>query len=401
MTTTWDAPSYTGVTPITSYNFRYKKSHLSEWDTISGITGTERTISGLSHSTQYHLEVQAVNSFGAGDWSKTRTVGTTSTSTPNHRPYFLPDNNYSITVAENTPAGQEIGDPIAARDPDGNTLIYGLEGTDAAAFEVVKNASKEAQVKTKDPLNHEEQAEYNLTIRVMDTHDSPAREDLTISVTDVQEPGSVTLAPTQPTVAEEVTATLSEEDERTSASWQWAWSDKPQRPLLDEHRRRHRAHLHAGGDRPGQVPPGHRLLRRHRHRPERLRHHVQGHRPYPGISQPIAGGHQQLPAKPAQLRGGHGQQRLPGHRHRRRLPLWSEPQLQPNRRRRQAPPDHQVEPQPRDQHHHHHRHRRRGLPGLPGDHRPGRDGRIWLEGGVRPQHPAGRGKPQPTGHLVQ
>ena len=85
-------------------------------------------------------------------------------------------------------------------------------------------------MKTKDPLNHEEQAEYNLTIRVMDTHDSPAREDLIISVTDLQEPGSVTLAPTQPTVAEEVTATLSEEDERTSARWQWAWSDNPNGP---------------------------------------------------------------------------------------------------------------------------------------------------------------------------
>ena len=133
-------------------------------------------------------------------------------------------------MAENTPAGQEIGDPIAARDPDGNTLIYGLEGTDAAAFEVVKNSDNEGQVKTKDPLNHEEQAEYNLTIRVMDTHDSPAREDLIISVTDLQEPGSVTLAPTQPTVAEEVTATLSEEDERTSARWQWAWAESDSGP---------------------------------------------------------------------------------------------------------------------------------------------------------------------------
>ena len=34
----------------------------------------------------------------------------------------------SITVAENTAAGVEIGDPIAARDPDGSSLTYTLEG---------------------------------------------------------------------------------------------------------------------------------------------------------------------------------------------------------------------------------------------------------------------------------
>ena len=110
------------------------------------------------------------------------------------RPVMTP-----ITVAENTAAGVEIGDPIAARDPDGSSLTYTLEGTDADAFEVIKDTNNKAQLKTKDALNHEEKAEYDLTIKVRDGRKS-ATHALAVSVT----------------------ATLSDEDERTSTSWQWA-----------------------------------------------------------------------------------------------------------------------------------------------------------------------------------
>ena len=196
---------------------------------MTHVQGLNQTIPNLRSNTEYYAGVQAVNSSGPGNWSNTLRVWTDRITPTNHRPYFLTDNNYSITVEENTATGQEIGDPIAARDPDGDILIYALEGADADHFDITSESSG-GQVKTKDPLNHEEQSEYDLTIRVMDTHDSPARHALMISVTDVQEPGSVTLAPTQPTVAEEVTATLSEEDERTSASWQWAWAENANGP---------------------------------------------------------------------------------------------------------------------------------------------------------------------------
>ena len=110
------------------------------------------------------------------------------------RPVLTP-----ITVAENTAAGVEIGDPIAARDPDGSSLTYTLEGKDTDAFEVIKDTNNKAQLKTKDALNHEEKAEYDLTIKVRDGRKS-ATHALAVSVT----------------------ATLSDEDERTSTSWQWA-----------------------------------------------------------------------------------------------------------------------------------------------------------------------------------
>ena len=38
-------------------------------------------------------------------------------------------------VAENTPAGRNLGAPVAASDP-GDVLTYSLSGTDAAAFDI-------------------------------------------------------------------------------------------------------------------------------------------------------------------------------------------------------------------------------------------------------------------------
>ena len=116
----------------------------------------------------------------------------------------------SITVAENTAAGVEIGDPIAARDPDSSSLTYTLEGTDTDAFEVIKDTNNKAQLKTKDALNHEEKAEYDLTIKVRDGRKS-ATHALAVSVT----------------------ATLSDEDERTSTSWQWARGNSQDEAFTD------------------------------------------------------------------------------------------------------------------------------------------------------------------------
>ena len=52
----------------------------------------------------------------------------------NSAPTFTEGVNTTRTVAENTPAGEHIGTPIAATDADNDTLTYTLGGTDAASF---------------------------------------------------------------------------------------------------------------------------------------------------------------------------------------------------------------------------------------------------------------------------
>ena len=44
------------------------------------------------------------------------------------------------SFAENTAAGENIGNPITATDPDGGTLTYSLEGTDADSFTIVSTS---------------------------------------------------------------------------------------------------------------------------------------------------------------------------------------------------------------------------------------------------------------------
>ena len=49
------------------------------------------------------------------------------------------------TVAENTVAGEAIGAPVAATDPDnGDTLTYTLGGADAASFDIVSTSGQAA-----------------------------------------------------------------------------------------------------------------------------------------------------------------------------------------------------------------------------------------------------------------
>ena len=67
---TWDEPSNTGP-PITDYDYRYKALADSSWTEVTNttITGTTVTISGLTASTFYDVEVRATNAEGTSDWS--------------------------------------------------------------------------------------------------------------------------------------------------------------------------------------------------------------------------------------------------------------------------------------------------------------------------------------------
>ena len=58
----------------------------------------------------------------------------------------------SRKVAENTEAGQSIGDPVSAFDDDGELLIYTLDGADASFFSISRN---NGQLMTKASLNYE------------------------------------------------------------------------------------------------------------------------------------------------------------------------------------------------------------------------------------------------------
>ncbi len=105
----------------------------------------------------------------------------------NALPAFTEGTKASRSVAENTPANTNIGNPIAAADSDaGDTLVYSMtQGTHSAKFTI---DTATGQLKTKDPLDHETAGSYDVYVKVNDGNNGIDGIMVTITVTDVNEP---------------------------------------------------------------------------------------------------------------------------------------------------------------------------------------------------------------------
>ena len=163
-----------------------------------------------------------------GATTKTYTVTVTrAAASTNNAPVF-DTATATRSVAENTAAGQSVGAVVTATDADaGDTLTYTLEGTDAASFAIVGTSG---QIQTKAALDYETKTSYTVTVKASDGTASDTI-DVTISVTNAQEAGTVSLSLAQ--VGTALTATLSDPDGGVSGeTWVWAsstdkstWSD--------------------------------------------------------------------------------------------------------------------------------------------------------------------------------
>ena len=104
------------------------------------------------------------------------------TTPKTHAPVFANDST-TRSIAENTPAGVNIGGPVSATDTDGDTLTYTLGGVDASSFSIVGSSG---QLQTKAPLDYETKNAYSVTVTVSDG----GRTDVitvTITITDVDD----------------------------------------------------------------------------------------------------------------------------------------------------------------------------------------------------------------------
>ena len=193
----------------------------------------------LDHETtpSYTFQVGVSDGKDAADQTDSAidsTVSVTINVTDINEPPMFPDSENRLrTVAENTEAGQPVGDPFAATDPDeGATLTYILSVTDAASFEI---DSSSGQLKTKAALDYETTPSYSVTVSVRDSKDDSGFSDtvtddtieVTITVTNVEEDGTVTFTNRTPQARIELTASVADPDVIVADSiiWQWAISD--------------------------------------------------------------------------------------------------------------------------------------------------------------------------------
>ena len=152
----------------------------------------------------------------------------------NEPPEFDANLETEPTIAENTDVDQPIDSPFTATDPDdGETLTYGLSGTDAASFDI---DTETGQIKTLAALDHETKETYSVTVTVTvsDGRDNAGNDettptadttmDVTITVTDEDDPGTITLPSNQPSAGVELTATLDDDDGvKTDVDVTWVW----------------------------------------------------------------------------------------------------------------------------------------------------------------------------------
>ncbi len=149
---------------------------------IATSTGQLMTKAGLDFETAESHTVTVTASDGTEEATITVTITVTDVD-ENVAPEF-DSATTTRSVAENTAAGENIGEPVAAMDANaGDTLAYTLGGDDAASFDI---ATSTGQLMTKAELDFETAESHTVTVTASDGTEE-ATITVTITVTDVDE----------------------------------------------------------------------------------------------------------------------------------------------------------------------------------------------------------------------
>ena len=175
-----DAGSFT----ITSGQLRTQAALNYETKNSYTVVVTATDQGGLTDSITVTITVTDVDETTGGQQPGGTVIVTPPRATPgttNNAPTFADGASTTREVAENTPAGQNIGSPVSATDPNGDTLTYALGGTDAASFDI---NTATGQLMTKVALDYETQSSYSVAVDAKDASITTSIT-VTINVTDV------------------------------------------------------------------------------------------------------------------------------------------------------------------------------------------------------------------------
>ena len=189
LTVRWTAPESVAF-DIVGYHVQYRVNGTATFvDRNARTAATQAVIDGLAETTTYEVRVRAVTELGAGDWSALA-VGTTLDATP----VFVEGATATREIAENTPGQSAIGAPITAT-AGGRELRYALEGPDATAF-ALDPATGQLSTREGVAYDHEAKPQHRLAITAEGPRGRSGHIDVTVLVTDVDEPPAAPGAPT-------------------------------------------------------------------------------------------------------------------------------------------------------------------------------------------------------------
>ena len=129
-----------------------------------------------------------------------------------------------ISVSEVIEAGTLIGVSFEATDFDGHEVTFGVVG-DSLPFEIDAETDT---LKVSGALDFETQAEYTFAVAASDGIGGSTETSVKVTVTNVDEPGVVELAPMTPEEGAMVEATLSDVDgPADDVTWEWSEGEAP------------------------------------------------------------------------------------------------------------------------------------------------------------------------------
>ena len=183
LSVTWDEPANTGPA-INDYDVQFSEDGGAFTDWPHTGPGTTTTITSLTADTPYRVQVLARSPEGESSWSESADARTVANSGPT----FNEGTSTTRSLAENTTGTNDIGNPVTARDNDGGTLTYDLEGTDQAAFALDGN---QLQTRSGQTYDFEAKPRYDVVVRVEDGQGGSNTIAVRINLTDQQErPGT-------------------------------------------------------------------------------------------------------------------------------------------------------------------------------------------------------------------
>ena len=188
--------------------------------TFSGtFTDSDRAVTGVGGVSRIRVGVAPRPPSGGGG-------GGGGAPPANRAPVFSEGASASRSIAENSEAGTNVGDPVTATDRDGDAITYSLGGADASLF-AIDSSSGQITVGEGTALDFETKASYAVSVEARDTSGARDSIDVTVSVTNVNEAGTLTVSSTEPAFGTELTATLEDPDRGvTGESWQWQQSSE-------------------------------------------------------------------------------------------------------------------------------------------------------------------------------
>ena len=137
-----------------------------------------------------------------------------------------PDVTEGETDLEYAENGTDAVEQFVAVDPEGQDVSWRLSGDDANDFSITGGSlTFNSSPDYESPTDRGSDNVYNITVGANDTGGRLTEVDVTVTVTNVDEPGTVTLSSDQPEEGVRISADLADPDyiDGTKA-WQWSWS---------------------------------------------------------------------------------------------------------------------------------------------------------------------------------